>query len=298
VGDGRFLALAAALCFALAAGLQQRGVFRLAREGKPVRDAKDILRLLLVWVWLLGTTVLLAGYVIQGFALSVGKVVIVQPLLVTTLVFALPLGHWLTGQHVTRGQILGAVVVVAGLGMFIRIGDPDAGIDSAPGWQPALAIVVVGGISAALLFVGRRLSPAHKAAVYGAVAGMLFGLSATFDKPAFNSDQSGGIAHLLTEWELYALVGLGVIAFAVQQLSLATGQLAPAIAAVSVANPFVATIIGAAIYQERLTPPGWHRVLAVGALLVAFAGAVVVTYANREKALPGETNGVPAGSTS
>jgi drug/metabolite transporter (DMT)-like permease len=284
MGDGRFLAIAAALCFALAAALQQRGQFRLAREGRPVHDVKDIFRLVVVGVWLAGTAVLLAGYAIQGFALDVGKVVIVQPLLVTTLVFALPLGHWLTGQHVTRQQVLGAIVVVAGLALFIRIGDPDEGVDNAPAWELAIAIAAIVAVSVVLLIVGTRMAPARKAAVFGVVAGILFGLSATFDKPVFSSDVGSG--SLLTDWELYALVGFGVIAFGVQQLSLATGQLAPAMAAVSVANPFASTLIGTLIYEERLTPPGWHVALAIGALLVAFGGAVLVTLGNRELAVP------------
>jgi drug/metabolite transporter (DMT)-like permease len=283
--DGRFLALAAAFCFALAATLQQRGQDRLARDGNPVHDVKGIFRLVVVPIWLLGTAVLLAGYVIQGVALDVGKLVVVQPLLVTTLVFALPLGHWITQQHVTGRQALGALVVVGGLAMFIALGDPDQGVDTAATWELVAAIVVVLAGSAVLLVVGNRMAPSHKAAVFGAVAGALFGLSATFDKPTF-SQASFGSGDMFTEWTLYALVLLGVIAFGVQQLSLATGQLAPAMAAVSVVNPFVSTLVGILIYEERLSQPGWHKLLAGAALAVAFAGAVIVTLGNRERAAP------------
>ncbi len=285
MGDGRGLALAAAFCFALAAALQQKGQFRLAREGRPVRGIKDIFRLLKVWGWLLGTAVLLAGYAIQGVALDLGTVVVVQPLLVTTLVFALPLGHWLTGQHVTRQQIWGAMVLVVGLALFIRIGDPDAGVDTAPTWEVLIAIAVVGGLSLGVLIVGTRASAAHKAALFGAAAGLLYGLSATFDKPVFSSADAG-TGDLLTDWELYALVGFGIAAFGIQQLSLATGQLAPAVAAVGVANPVCSSLIGVLVYEERLTQPGWHIALAVAALLFALWGAVVVTLGNRERSIP------------
>jgi drug/metabolite transporter (DMT)-like permease len=284
--DGRFLALAAAFCFALAATLQQRGQFRLAREGNPVHDVKGILRLLVVPIWLLGTLVLLAGYVTQGIALDVGKLVVVQPLLVTTLVFALPLGHWITQQEVSRRQVLGALIVVVGLAMFIAIGDPGEGVDTAPTWELVAAMVLVVAASVALLVLGNRMPPARKAAVFGAVAGALFGLSATFDKPTF-SEASFGSGDMFTEWTFYALVLLGVGAFGVQQLSLATGQLAPAMAAVSVINPFVSSLIGVVIYEEALTDPGWHKLLGFAALLVAFAGAVIVTLGSREHPVPG-----------
>jgi drug/metabolite transporter (DMT)-like permease len=252
-----------------------------------VRGVGDIFRLFRVWVWLAGTAVLLGGYALQGVALDVGKVVVVQPLLVTTLAFALPLGHWLTGQHVTRRQVWGAAVMVAGLFMFIRLGDPGEGVDTAPTGAVLIATAVVCAVSAVGLVLGRHGSAARKAAIFGGVAGLLFGLSATFDKPAFSSTEVG-TGDLFGEWEFWALVGFGVIAFGVQQLSLATGQLAPAMAAVSVANPFCSTLIGVLVYEERLTPPVWHIALAVVALFVSFWGAAIVTLANRELAVPGE----------
>ncbi len=71
-----------------------------------------------------------------------------------------------------------------------------------------------------------------------------------------------------------------------QQLSLATGQLAPAMAAVSVSNPAVSVLLGIVLYEERLTRPGWHVVVAFAALLAALGGAVLITLANRETEMP------------
>src|ERR1044071_6373164 len=109
------LALISAVLFALAATLQQLGQFVLARKGNAVIGVAGLFRLLLVPIWLLGTVILLVGYATQGAALDRGKLVVVQPLLVTTIVWALPLGYLLTNQHVTRQQVMGAFVVVVGL---------------------------------------------------------------------------------------------------------------------------------------------------------------------------------------
>ena len=59
-------------------------------------------------MWLLGTVALLTGYVFQAAALDRGRLSIIQPLLVTTVIFALPLGYFLTKQHVGRREVLGA----------------------------------------------------------------------------------------------------------------------------------------------------------------------------------------------
>jgi hypothetical protein len=113
----------------------------------------------------------------------------------------------------------------------------------------------------------------------------LFGLSATFTRPVLN-DLHVSVGEAAGDWRTWALLGFGFAAFLIQQLSLATGQLAPAMAAVSVSNPGVSVLLGILLYQERLTPPGWHIVIASAALLAALGGAVLITLANRDTEVP------------
>lgn len=283
-----FLALVAALCFALAAALQQCGQFTLAHAGKPVKGLAGLLRLVLVPIWLLGTLVLFLGYGTQGAALDRGKLIVVQPLLVTTIVWALPLGHWLTSQQVVRRQVLGAGAVVVGLAMFVLVGDPNAGVENASTRSLIIAALVISAlVTALMLWMRTGATPALRAAVFGVCAGLFFGLSATFSKPVIN-DLHVSIAHTAADWRTWALLGFGFVAFLIQQLSLATGQLAPAMAAVSVSNPAVSVILGILLYDERLTRPAWHVVVAIVALLAALAGATIITLAQHETAMRGE----------
>jgi drug/metabolite transporter (DMT)-like permease len=281
------LALLSAIWFALSAALQQRGQFTLARSGTAVEGVAGLVRLLAVPIWLLGTLVLLLGYATQGAALDRGKLVVVQPLMVTTIVWALPLGHWLTHQLVNARQVLGAGVVVVGLALFVLIGDPDAGVDQAKTRNLVIATLVITAIVVALLlWLRTKSAPAVRAAVLGVCAGFFFGLSASFAKPVIN-DLHVSLGDAAGAWQTWALLGFGFVAFVIQQLSLATGQLAPAMAAVSVANPAVSVILGILLFEERLTRPGWHVLVALAALLAALGGAVLITLANRETAMPG-----------
>jgi drug/metabolite transporter (DMT)-like permease len=276
------LALVSAVFFALSAALQQRGQFSLGRGDASLKGITGLLRLLAVPVWLLGTVILLLGYVTQGAALDRGKLIVVQPLLVTTIVWALPLGRWLTNQQVVRSQVLGAGVVVVGLAMFVLVGDPDAGVATAATSDLVIAALVIAAVSAVLLvWLRTQSSRAVKAAVLGVCAGLFYGLSASFAKPVIN-DLHVSLAHTAEDWRTWALLGFGFVAFVIQQLSLATGQLAPAMAAVSVANPAVSVILGIILFEERLTRPGWHVLVAIAALLAALGGAVLITLANRE----------------
>jgi drug/metabolite transporter (DMT)-like permease len=284
-------AVIAAICFALAAVLQQRGQFTLARAGRAIQGLAGLLRLVAVPVWLLGTLVLFAGYATQAAALDRGKLVVVQPLMVTTIVWALPLGYWLSSQQVVRRQFLGAGIVVVGLAMFVLVGDPDAGVDSVSTSSLLIWAAVICALVGVLMVWQRSTSSASwRAAVLGLCSGLLAGLAAAFAKPVLN-DLHSGIAEAAQDWRTWALLGFGFGGFLIQQLSLATGQLAPAMAAVSVANPGISVLLGILLYEERLTRPGWHVVVALAALLAALGGAVLITMANRETPMPGQERG-------
>jgi drug/metabolite transporter (DMT)-like permease len=117
-----------------------------------------------------------------------------------------------------------------------------------------------------------------KAAVYGTIAGILFGLSAALTKPTLEYLHAG-IDELLSHWEPYALAIAGVLGFVLQQVSLATGKLAPSVATVSVANPVVGILLGIVLLDERLSRPAWHVALACVGLGAALVGAIVISLA-------------------
>jgi drug/metabolite transporter (DMT)-like permease len=270
------LALVAAFLFALAAALQQKGALNLPEIS--LRDPATLARLAGQRMWLLGTVALLTGYVFQAAALDRGRLAIIQPLLVTTVVFALPLGYFLTSQRVGRREILGATVVVLGLALYAIFGDPAGGNENAPNDEWAIAIAVLAGISAALLLYGRGKGLTVTAAVYGTVAGILFGLSASLTKPTLDYLHES-IGELLSHWEPYALAIAGILGFVLQQVSLGTGKLAPSVATVSVANPIVGILLGILLLDERLSRPGWHILVACIGLGVALVGAVLIATA-------------------
>jgi drug/metabolite transporter (DMT)-like permease len=284
------LALIAACLFALAATLQQKGALNLPTIS--LADPKSFARLLGQTWWLLGTIALFVGYLFQAGALDRGRLSVIQPLLVTTVVFALPLGYFLTGQHVGRREVIGAIVIIIGLGLFVYFGDPAGGNENASNSQWALAIGLLSVLSVLLFVFGRGGGLAMKAAVYGTVAGIMFGLSSALTKPTLDYlHQSVGT--MLSHWECYALAVAGVGGFVLQQVSLGTGRLAPSVATVSVANPVVGILIGILLLDERLSRPTWHVVLAVIGLGLALVGAVAISLAREAKKEDAPVEGAP-----
>jgi drug/metabolite transporter (DMT)-like permease len=275
------LAFVAAFLFALAAALQQKGALNLPQIS--LRHPASLARLIGQTMWLIGTLALFVGYLFQAAALDRGRLAIVQPLLVLTVVFALPLGYVLTNQHVGRREVVGAAVVVLGLALFAIFGDPAGGRENAPGDEWAIAIAVVALVCAALLMFGGRGGLTAKAAVYGTVAGILFGLSSALTKPTLELLHAG-VEEMLSHWEPYALAVAGVLGFVLQQVSLGTGRLAPSVATVSVANPVVGILLGVVLLDERLSRPAWHVVVACIGLGLALSGAVVISLARHADA--------------
>ena len=121
-----------------------------------------------------------------------------------------------------------------------------------------------------------------KAAVYGTVAGILFGLSASLTKPTLDYLHAS-VSELFTHWEPYALAIAGVLGFVLQQVSLGTGRLAPSVATVSVANPVVGILLGVVLLDERLSRPAWHVAVACVGLGMALAGAVLISLARESR---------------
>ena len=270
------LALVAAFFFALAATFQQKGALGM---GESLGSPKSFVTLAKQPWWLAGTAALLCGYAFQAVALANGRLAVIQPLLVTTIVFALPLGYFFTAQVINRREILGAVVVVLGLAVFTVVGDAADGNDNAPANEWALACLVVGVVAAALIVMGNKGSAVRKAGFYGACAGVLYGLSASLCKPTVEIFGDDGLASVLESWEFYAFAIAGILAFVIQQVSLATGKLAASVAAVSVCNPLVSILIGTLLLDERLAEPTWHKVIAYCGLGAALFGAVVISLA-------------------
>jgi drug/metabolite transporter (DMT)-like permease len=269
------LALVAAFLFALAATLQQKGALNLPTIS--LADPMSLVRLAGQTTWLIGTLALFTGYLFQAGALDRGRLSIIQPLLVTTVVFALPLGYFMTRQHVGRREVIGAVAIIIGLGLFVSFGDPAGGKENASNSQWAITIGLLSLLSVLMLVFGSG-GLSMKAAVYGTVAGILFGLSSALTKPTLNYLHES-VGTMLSHWECYALAVAGVLGFVLQQVSLGTGRLAPSVATVSVANPLVGILIGILLFDERLSRPGWHVLVAVIGLGLALLGAVVISLA-------------------
>jgi drug/metabolite transporter (DMT)-like permease len=267
------LALVAALLFAIATVLQQKGAMQLPDE--EALRAGFLLRLARKPVWLAGLLADGLGYAAQAAALGVGRLILVQPLLIASVVFALPLGVRLTGQRIGRLEILGAIAVVVGLVAFTIVSNPSEGKADATALAWIIGGAIVAGVAAVLTLASFGRSPGAKAALLGTAAGVIFGVVAALTKATITRFDDGIVA-VVADWHLYAVLGASVVAFALVQASLQTGALAPAIATTMVFETIVGVAVGIFMLDEELHEEAWGIIVSLAALAGVLGGLVAL----------------------
>ena len=268
------LALAAAALFALGTVLQQKASLD-APDTAEGSGAGLLLRMVRQPIWLAGIAADALGFGAQAVALTIGRIAVVQPLLILSVVFALPLGARLTGQRVGRREIVGAVVVTTALAAFLLVADPSGGRDDAPLGEWLIAGAAFGGASALLVLLARRAQPTAKAALLGTATGLLFGLSAALTKTVGDQVEHG-LFTIFVNWHLYALIVVGYASMTLNQLALATGELAPAVATAMAFDPISSVVLGTTLLQESLDTSALNATVAVVALAATLAGLAVL----------------------
>jgi drug/metabolite transporter (DMT)-like permease len=273
------LAFGSAAVFALGIVLQQRVVM----DAPEAREASAgiLFRMVQHPVWLAGIAAYGVAFGLQAAALGVGKLVVVQPILATTIVFALPLGVWLSAQRITRRDVIAAFGVTAGLALFLLFADPSGGRNDAPIGQWIVAGAVVIGLAAGLAAAGLSRAGALRAAMLGTASGLLFGLVSALTKGAIEVFQDDGLGVLLN-WHLYVLIAIGFGGMTLTQMSLQTGILPPAVATSSIFNPAASVVLGLTLFNEQVHHSTGGRIGAVIALLAMFGGIAVLALGRRE----------------
>ncbi len=259
-------ALLASLIYALASVLQHRGAVTQAREhtlrlGLLTRLARHP-------VWLVGILCDVLAYVLQFLALGHGSLILVQPLLVCGLLFALPLGAWLAGTKMKARDWTGAFMVVSGLGAFLLAASPGRGSTDTDAW-PAL-ILLTTAVVAGLVFVAQGRHGRPRAAMLAAAAGLIYGLSAALTKSV--AHQLGiGVGHVFTSWAVYLLIAAGLVGMVLAQSAFQAGPLDASLPVLTVVDPVVSIIIGALVLGEGIrigTVPLFFEVVGLGVMVV------------------------------
>lgn len=268
------LALLAAICMAIGIVVRQRATMDVPHEhGVSTTMITTLLRKRLWWI---GTGVAVAGFAFQALALTKGSLLVVQPLLVSSLLFALPLSARLADRKVTTAEWLWALLLTLGLAAFVLLARPRPGnYDHHPLAWAVLAVVLV-PLVAVCVFVGQRVTGRPRAILIAASVGILFGVVAVLTKLITHTVATDGVVAMLRLPALYLVIVVGVVATLLQQSAFHAGALQWSVPTMLVLEPAAAVLLGSLIFEEHITATGMRAVAFVLAIVVMAAATIAL----------------------
>lgn len=221
-------------------------------------------------LWLVGNALDGAGYALQFLALRRGSLTLVEPLLVLSLVFALPVAAWLDHRRIGTSEFVSTGIIAAGLALFLGVARPGLGHPRASGWAWVILTVVIAATCLCLVLGARGGSRRRAAVLLAAGSGIAFGYVAALTERTGHL-LGAGLLHTLSVWDPYALLAGGAVALLMTQSAFNAGALRLSLPTLTVAQPLVAIAIGLAMFGEKVDSHGIAPALEVlGLILVTF----------------------------
>jgi hypothetical protein len=272
LGVAAACAVAAAFSYALSNVLQQH-------EAEQLPEQETLKLGLLAKLahrprWLVGMGADVGGYVFEALALGTGTLVLVEPVLATSLLLSLFLGAAINHRHISRTGWGAAVVLALGVALFLMLVAPTRGTDIAPEHAWLIAAPPIVAFVCLCVVAARSASGSTRAALLGLAAGTLFGTSAVLTK-AFVHYLGGGVFNWVPHWEPYALAVSSITGLVLSQSAFQTGGLAAAVGAEQVMQPITGVALGMGLLDERLGLSGTAQDIALFVALFSMVWGVL-----------------------
>lgn len=248
------LAFAAAAVFALGISLQHRAANAVPQPGSA---PGLLLRLAHQPSWWAGVALSGVAFCLHAAALGHGALSLVQPVVVSGIVFAVFIRSALEHRLPGRKEVGWSLCVWAGLAVFIT---------SLPGGAAGQVVddgraqvFVAGGVVVAALaaFWSRRTgSTARRGLLLGGSAGVLFGLIAGLVKILLTQAHTGP-STVLGQWPLWTILSAGAAAMVLNQRAYQVARISVTMPILNIVDVAVALGFGSIVFGERISasPP-------------------------------------------
>ncbi len=268
---------------ALGTALKHRSATRLSQSRKdhPPGVARLVARSATEPLWLCGLLADGGAVGLQVYALHIGALAVVQPLLVTALLFSLVLNHVFDRTFITAKELGWAVTLIASLATFLTVSGaaspatsgPAQAADKVPAEAAAiLAVVVV----VACLAAARRRPRVQRAALFGVAVGFIYASTAALIK-ACTDIAARSPSALLTSWQLYVLLVAGATGLICVQLAFHAGPLTASLPVIAAVDPVLSVALGVLVYDERLRGGPWTITVEAASLMLLASAAFALS---------------------
>jgi hypothetical protein len=217
--------------------------------------------------WLAGIAALVVGDLLSAWTLGHLDLTVTEPLLATSLIFALVLAVPLSGHALCRSDVVGSLLLCAGVGALSATRSVRSAAESFGSFSHWPAAGLIGLIAVALVQLGRRRSNGLRATLTGTASGLVLGIADAFTRRSVQILDGRDPAHLLTSWPGYATVLTSLIGLWLMQNAFNAGPLHASLPAVTAAEPAAGMVLGVVVFGD---------VVHVSPLLIAVQGAGVI----------------------
>lgn len=225
-------------------------------------------------LWWAGTASAIIGYAFQALALAYGSLILVAPLLVSALLFALPLSAWLSHRRVTRVEWGWASLLTVALAVFVSLARTRPGeLDVSQSVALATAAGCL-GLVACCVGIASRLSGWRRAITLALGVGLMFGMVAVLTKIEMHILTGDDPLAALRSPVTYALIVFGIGATLLQQSAFHAGSLKASVPAMLVLEPLAAVMLGQLVLGEHLVVSTAHAVI-LGIAVAAMTAATI-----------------------
>jgi drug/metabolite transporter (DMT)-like permease len=252
-----------AFLFAAAATIQQRAE-RVAAELTPAPPRVRILVELLPVVrllnslirsrlWLLGWVINLAGFFTQAAALHYGGVALVQPLLVSQLLFTMGIVAVSRHQRPRRRDWVAAAAIFIGVAVFLSVRGAAPSNGAGDRRSVLLSAGVVAAFIVVLVILSHGRSPYVHTVCISVAAGLCFAMSAVLINLTSADLLHRGIPATAVDWPGYSLALTTALGLILEHQAFDVGPLTIAIATMSVINPIASYFIGVLAFDVHVS---------------------------------------------
>lgn len=248
-------AFASAATFGLSTSLQHRVAG--STDSATTSGALLLVRLARRPSWVIGIGLSVVGFGLHALAIAFGALALVQPVIVSGIVFAVLIRAGLDRRLPSRLEVAWASVTWAGLALFMAVVHPSPAHnipnDAVASGFAAVAVVAAG---AAVRFANQARTPERRGLWLGAAAGLLFGLVAGLLKLVI-ALAGQDPAQMMFHWPPWVMVAVGLWAMTMNQRAYQVTRLSVSMPILNVIDVIVALGFAAAVFGERLaSSPG------------------------------------------
>jgi len=223
--------------------------------------------------WQLGLLSMVIGYVLAGWSLGSGNLVLVEPLIAANMLFALPIAAMWYRQRPSLRSMVAALALAGGVTGFVIAARPNGGRSVAiPSNTWAAAGVAAAVLVAVATVMALRRRGDRRATWLGIATGIVYGMQDSLTRRVY-----GGIAHsavdLLTSWPIWALVGVGFLGVLLAQNAFDCAPLSASLPAISFLEPMTGIALGILVFHAHVRTDMLSLALAAASLLVMLGGA-------------------------